>query len=134
MALQDKLRTDLRSAMKEKNEPKKDAIRVVMGEMARLDKKQFTDDEIIQILKKLVKSEKEMLEKSGQGNTSPFIEVIETYLPQMASKDEIREWINANIDFSSFKNKMQAMGPIMAHFGSSADGNVVKAVLQKIEG
>jgi uncharacterized protein YqeY len=30
-----------------------------------LDKKQFPDDEIIKILKKLIKSEKEMLEKSG---------------------------------------------------------------------
>lgn len=132
MALQDKLKTDLQSAMKEKNQSKKDALRVVMGEMARLDKKQFTDDEIILIFKKLIKSETEMLEKSGQGNTSPFMETLETYLPQMASEEEIRRWITANIDFSSYKNKMQAMGPIMAHFGSSADGNVVKTVLQRI--
>jgi uncharacterized protein YqeY len=133
MGLQDKLKTDLTSAMKEKNEAKKDALRVVMGEMARSDKKEFCDDEIIQILKKLMKSEKEMLEKSGQGNTSPFMETIEAYLPQLVPEEEIRAWIVANIDFSSYKNKMQAMGPIMAHFGSLADGNVVKSVLQKIE-
>lgn len=130
MTLQDKLKNDLRSAMKARDGAKKDALRVVMGEMARLDKKQFPDDEIIKILKKLIKSEKEMLEKSGQGQTSPFIEIIETYLPQMATKDEIRQWISANIDFSAYKNKMQAMGPTMAHFGSSADGNIVKQVLQ----
>jgi uncharacterized protein YqeY len=74
-----------------------------------------------------------MLEKSGQGETSAFIVNLETYLPQLVSEKEIREWILANVDFSSFKNKMQAMGPIMAHFGSSADGTIVKSVLQTIE-
>jgi uncharacterized protein YqeY len=118
MTLQDKLKDDLKTAIKARDEDKKDALRVIMGEMARLDKKQFPDDEIIKILKKLVKSEKEMLEKSGRGETSAFIEIIEAYLPQMASADDIRQWISANIDFSAFKNKMQAMGPIMAHFGA----------------
>ena len=130
MRLQDKLKEDLKAAMKARNEAEKDALRVVMGEMARLDKKQFEDDEIIKILKKLIKSEKELLEKSGRGETSPFIEIIEAYLPKMATEAQIRQWIAANVDFSAYKNKMQAMSAIMAHFGSSADGNVVKQVLQ----
>ena len=130
MTLQDKLKDDLKSAMKARDESQKDAIRVVMGEMARSDKKQLPDDEIIKIIKKLIKSEKEMLEKSGQGATSPFIAIIEAYLPKMATEGEIGQWIAANIDFSAYKNKMQAMGTIMAHFGSSADGNIVKQVLQ----
>ncbi len=71
-----------------------------------------------------------MLEKSGGAETSPFIGIIETYLPRMATEDEIRSWIADNIDFTAYKNKMQAMGPIMAHFGASVDGNRVKQVLQ----
>jgi uncharacterized protein len=131
MTLQNKIKDDLKSAMKDRNENKKETLRVIMGEMARLDKKEFSDDEVIKILKKLVKSEKEMLEKTGQDQTSPFIEVIETYLPKMAGEEEIRQWIATNVDFGSFKNKMQAMGVIMAHFGASADGNLVKKVLQQ---
>ena len=130
MTLQDKLKDDLKSAMKARDETKKDTLRVVMGEMARSDKKQFADDEIIKILKKLIKSEKEMLEKSGQGETSAFIDIIEAYLPKMATEDEIRQWIATHVDFSAYKNKMQAMGSIMAHFGAAADGNTVKKVLQ----
>lgn len=130
MTLQDKLKDDLKSAMKARDEAKKDAIRVVMGEIARSDKKQLADDEIIRILKKLIKSEHELLEKSRQGSTSAFITIIEAYLPKMATPDEIQKWIADNIDFSAYKNKMQAMGTIMAHFGSSADGNAVKQVLQ----
>ena len=30
------------------------------------------------------------------------------------------------------KNKMQAMGPIMKHFGETADGDAVKQILQQI--
>ncbi|BBO72873.1 aspartyl-tRNA amidotransferase subunit B [Desulfosarcina widdelii] len=134
MTLQDQLKADLKAAMKAKDTARKDAIRVVMGEMARSDKKEFSDDEIVRILKKLIKSEKEMLEKSSQGDSSAFIDIIEAYLPQMATQEEIRSWIEANIDFSAYKNKMQAMGAIMAHFGSSADGNRVKQVLQQIPG
>jgi hypothetical protein len=49
----------------------------------------------------------------------------------MASEEEIVAWINENIDFSEFKNKMQAMGSIMKHFGPAADGDTVKQILQK---
>ncbi|GAB6909210.1 conserved hypothetical protein [Desulfosarcina cetonica] len=134
MTLQVKLKEDLKVAMKDRDETKKEALRVVMGEMARLDKKQFPDEEVVKILKKLIKSEREMLEKSGQGETSPFIDVLDAYLPKMVSEPEIHQWIAANVDFSAYKNKMQAMGAIMAHFGASADGNTVKKVLQAFPG
>ena len=74
MTLQDKLKTDLKSAMKARDEAKKDTLRVIMGEMARMDQKEFQDEEIVRILKKLIKSEKEMLEKRSTvpvSSTSP---------------------------------------------------------------
>ena len=60
------------------------------------------------------------------------MDIIEAYLPRMATEEEIGLWIAANIDFSAYKNKMQAMGPIMKHFGKTADGNAVKRVLQSM--
>ncbi|MEA2060785.1 MAG: hypothetical protein U9P10_09835 [Thermodesulfobacteriota bacterium] len=36
------------------------------------------------------------------------------------------------MDFSNFKSPMQAMGSVMKHFGKLADGNQVKAILQKM--
>ena len=42
---------------------------MVLGEFGRLDKKEFSDDDVIKTLMKLIKSEKEMLEKSGPGNS-----------------------------------------------------------------
>jgi len=132
MRLQEQIKKDLISAMKKKDEEKKSAIRVVMGEFGRLDKKELADDDVIRVIKKLIKAEKEMLEAKGETADSVFITTLEKYLPGMASEDEIRVWIQQNLDFTEFNNKMQAMRPIMSHFGSSADGNIIKKILQSI--
>ncbi len=131
MGLQDRMKKDLAAAMKAKDEEKKGILRVIIGEFGRQAQKELPDEEVIKIVKKLVKSEKEVLAQSGGGETDRFIEVAESYLPRMTTEEEIAEWIKGNIDFAQFKNKMQAMGPIMAHFGASADGNMVKKVLQR---
>jgi uncharacterized protein len=129
MGLQDLIKKDLALAMKAKDDEKKNILRVVMGEFGRQTRKDIPDTEVIQILKKLIKSEKEVLAQTGGPETDRFIEVAENYLPKMATEAEISTWIDQNIDFSQFKNKMQAMRPIMAHFGATADGNLVKQVL-----
>lgn len=132
MGLQEQMKSDLAAAMKARDEEKKSILRVIMGEFSRQAQKEIADDEVVKILKKLIKSEKEVLAQTGRGETDRFIEVAESYLPRMATEAQVAEWIAANIDFSGFKNKMQAMGQIMAHFGAAADGNLVKKVLQNL--
>ena len=132
MNLQSQMKKDLSTAIKAKDEKKKDTLRVILGEFGRLDKKELSDDEVVKILKKLMKSEKEVLEQKGEAADSEFIKVIETYLPKMATREEITVWIHQNIDFSQFKNKMQAMGLVMKHFGATADGNFVKEIIQNM--
>ena len=132
MGLQEQIKADLAAAMKARDEQKKSVLRVVMGEFGRQPQKDIDDDGVIKILKKLIKAEKEVLEKSGGGQSNRFIEVAESYLPQTATEADIKAWIAANIDFSNFKNKMQAMKPIMAHFGANADGNLVRKVLGEL--
>ena len=132
MTIQQQIKIDLMSAMKAKDEDKKSTLRVIMGEFARADAKELSDDAVIKVLKKLIKSEKETLTQKGSDEDTVFIRIIENYLPQMASEDEIIAWVKDNIDLSQFKCKMQAMGPIMKHFGTRADGNAVKAMLQRL--
>jgi hypothetical protein len=131
MRLQDKMKKDLMEAMKAKDADRKEVLRVIMGEFGRQDKKEISDADVIKIVKKLVKSEKEVLEHSGASEPSPFITIAESYLPQLAGEEEIRSWVSENIDFAQFNNKMQAMKPIMEHFGSNADGKLVKKVLSE---
>jgi uncharacterized protein len=132
LTLQEKIKSDLAGAIKSKDEDKKSSIRVILGEFSRGGKKDLQDEEVISILKKLIKSEREVLQQKGLSEDSPFITIVEGYLPKMATTEEISDWIRTNIDFSIFNNKIQAMKPVMAHFGSGADGNMVKKILQEM--
>ncbi len=132
MGLQQQLQSDLKEAMKAKDSERTGAIRILMGEFGRQREKELGDEQVIAIIKKLIKSEKELLAAKGE-KESPFMAVMEGYLPRQASEAEIRTWIGENIDFAQFTSKMQAMRPIMAHFGAAADGNMVKNILGSIE-
>jgi uncharacterized protein YqeY len=143
--LRDKIKADLKMAMKTRNDGLRDTLRLVMGEYPSLTvpiklqsgKKSFrvkrheemTDDDIIGIVQRLVKAEKTVLALKG-ADTSEYLGILETYLPQMATEAEIRAWIRDNVDMGALKSPMQAMGAIMKHFGKQADGNLVKSVLK----
>ena len=147
ISLHDKIKRDLKNAMLQKRNDIRDAIRVLMGEYPKLTvpitlesgKKTFrvkkpeeiTDDDLLGIIQGLVKSEKSVLELQKK-ESSPYLQVMETYLPKMADREEVLTWMNENIDLSQYKSPMQAMGPIMKHFGKLADGNMVKGLLQEL--
>jgi uncharacterized protein YqeY len=92
---------------------------------------EITDEDIQNIIRSLVKSEKTVLELT-KAESSEYLKILQSYLPQMADRAEIESWIQENVDFSRFKNPMQAMGTIMKHFGKLADGNLVKEILQEV--
>lgn len=130
MNLQQTIRNDLTKYIKENNIKKKEAIKVVISEFQRGKIKYLNDNEVIKILKKLENSELELL-KLTNTETSDFLEVLRDYLPKEVSEDTIIEYIKNNIDFSQFKNKMQAMRPLTDHFGATVDGNKLKEILLK---
>jgi uncharacterized protein YqeY len=76
MTLQEQIKKDLMQAMKAKDDEKKNTLRVVMGEFARSETKVLSDDAVVKVLKKLVKSERETLEQSGRPSQSGYIEIL----------------------------------------------------------
>lgn len=131
MTTQERIKQDLMDAVKAKDVDRREALRVVLGEFDRQEKKELTDEEVAAVLRRLLKSERETLEIKGESE-SDFLRTISEYLPKMASDEEIAAFIQENIDLSGYGNKMQAMGPIMKHFGEKADGHAVRRVLQSI--
>ncbi len=147
MSLHAKIKLDLKTAMLKKEVAAKNTLRQIMAEYPSLTvpitlesgkkttrpkkPEEITDDDIIGIIQKLMKSENTVLEAKKQ-ETSDYLEILDSYLPRMATKEEIVVWINDNIDFTEFKSAMQAMGPIMKHFGKLADGKLVKQILQDL--
>ena len=147
MSLIEKLKADLKTAMINKDNEARNTIRQIMSEFPKLTvpitlesgkkttrpKKQdeITDEDIQDVIRSLVKSEKTVLELT-KAESSEYLKILQSYLPQMADRAEIESWIQENVDFSRFKNPMQAMGKIMKHFGKLADGNLVKEILQEV--
>jgi len=129
--MQDSIKSELQVSIKSRDVERTGAIRILIGEFQRQPDKVLSDEQVIGIIKKLVKSEKELLAASGKED-SAYLTILEGYLPKLVAENDIRAWIVANIDFSTFKNKMQAMRPIMAHFGGAADGNTVSRILQSM--
>jgi len=125
MTLQEQLSADFKR--RDLSKKHKDALRIVIGELQRQKTKELSDAEVTKIIRKLVDYEKELKERRDQ----EYIDVLESYLPRAATEEEIVEWVRQNIDFSAYKNKMQAMKDIMAHFASRADGNTVKDILNR---
>lgn len=148
MPLQVKLKQDLKTAMLSKDNVARDTVRQIMSEFPgltvpiRLESgkkttrpkkaEEITDDDIIDIIRRLIKSEKTVLEAKKE-DASRYLQLLETYLPRMATREDIVAWIDANVDITNFKSPMQAMGPIMKHFGKQADGNQVKNILQDLQ-
>ena len=145
-ALLDKLKADLKLSMLNKDVQARGAIRQIMAEFPKLTvpitlesgkkttrpkkSEEITNDDIIGIIQGLVKSERIVLEAKKE-ESSEYLNILESYLPKMAAREEIIAWIKENIDFSEYKNKMQAMGAIMKHFGKQADGKMVNMILQE---
>jgi len=145
LSLLDKVKQDLKMAMLNKDPEGRNAMRLIMAEFPKLTvpltlqsgKKssrlkrpgEITNDDIIGIINGLVKSEQTVLEAKNEA-TSEYLEILQAYLPRKVSREEIVAWIKEHIDISQYKNKMQAMGTIMKHFGKSADGKLVNQILQ----
>ena len=147
ISLYDKIRQDMKTAMKNKDAGVKDTMRLIMGAYPSLTvpitlesgKKstrakqpdEITDEDILDIIRKFVKSERQVLELKKE-TSSDYLELLNAYLPKMATEEQIRERISANVDFSQFKSPMQAMGTVMKHYGKLADGRLVQEILKSL--
>ena len=105
MGLQQTIQSQLKNAIKARDSARTGAIRILIGEFQRQPEKELSDDQVIGIIKKLIKSERELLAASGDKD-SEYIDILTEYLPKQASVEDIREWIADNIDFSTYANKM----------------------------
>jgi hypothetical protein len=146
LPLQDKLKEDLKLALRSRNDALKSTIRQVMAEFFKLTvpvtleggkkssrpkkAEEITNEDVIGIIQGLIKSERIVLEAKKE-TASEYLQILEAYLPRQASREEIVAWIKANLDLGHYPNKMQAMGVIMKHFGKTADGRLVNQILKE---
>ncbi|MGM9849603.1 MAG: GatB/YqeY domain-containing protein [Bacilli bacterium] len=120
--MRDRILNDLKTAMKNQDKDTLKVIRMVKGSMqlAEIDlKHELNDDEVINIISKEIKTRRDSIKEFEKGNRQDLVEetlkeinVLEKYLPEQLSEDEV------NLIIDDVFNKvqpsgMQEMGKIM---------------------
>ena len=144
MSLKDKLMDDLKSAMKDKDTVRKNAVQMVRASVLQVEKdnKITLDDEgVIEVIAKEVKKRKDVLpeyEKSGRQDLidelTREIEVLMVYLPQQMSEEEIEALVISAIEEAgakSMKDIGKVMAVIMPKTKGKADGKIVNQYVRK---
>jgi len=138
-----KLSNDMKQAMRSKDKAKLLTIRSLISEIKKTEidtRKKLTDDEILAILSKAVKSRKDSSILFRQGNRPELaekeemeIEIINGYLPKKLSESEIESIIDELIKETG-ASSMKDMGMIMKEFkikyANKADGRIVSTIVK----
>lgn len=144
MSLKDKIISDLTGAMKAKDAERLSVLRMVKANLMnrQIEKgADLTDEEITKALQTLVKQRRdsvEQYEKAGRDELAAKekseITVLEDYLPQSASKEEIEKAVAeaiAETGASSIKEMGMVMKAAQAKLaGKSADGKTVSETVK----
>ena len=144
MSLSKQIVSDLTAAMKAQDAARTSTLRMVKAAMMnrQIEKgSELDDDEMQKLLRSLVKQRRdsiEQYEKAGRqelvDKEKAEIEVIETYLPQAASQEEVEQAVSAAIAETG-ATSMKDMGKVMkaaqaALAGKNADGKLVSEVVK----
>ncbi len=121
-SLVDSIKEDLKSAMLSKNNFLRDTLRLVTSEIKRFEvdnRKNPSVEEVIAILKKMAKQRKDSINQYRSGGREDLaeievkeLEVIEQYLPQSFSGEELKKSIQQIINENGFSS-MRDMGNLM---------------------
>ena len=148
MSLEAKLTTDLKEAMKAKDQVALRTIRAIKAAimLIRTDGsgKELDESGEIKLLQKLAKQRKESLdiyEKQGREDLAvkerEEIAVIERYLPQQMGADELRSYVQGVITktgASSMKDMGKVMGMASKELSGRADGRAISTVVKELLG
>ncbi|AGB41802.1 hypothetical protein Halha_1891 [Halobacteroides halobius DSM 5150] len=144
MSIQDKLLEDMKKAMKSKEKAKLSVIRMARAEIKDAEineRKDLSDDEIIEVLSRLVKQTKESLsefKKAGDeervAKAKQEIKILKNYLPAQLSKEELAKLVKETISdlgAEDMSDMGQVMGAIMPQVKGRADGNQVNKLVRE---
>ena len=145
MAIKEQLMDELKTAMKEKDVIRKNAVQNARAAILQIekDKKIEVDDGgIIEIIAKMVKKLKDAnveFEKGGRqdlvDNNNREIEVLSKYLPEQLSEEELKGIVAAKIkelDANSMKDMGKVMSAVMEEAKGKADGGMINKLVKEL--
>lgn len=148
MSLEQRVMQELKEAMKSKDKAKMRGLRAIKAEilMAKTESsnKELSETREMQILQRLIKQRKDSLEIFEKENREDLaakeheeIEVIEKFLPEQLSEEELEAKIQAIIDETgaeSMKDMGKVMGIATKRLAGKSDNKTISQVVRQLLG
>ncbi|MGK2849134.1 MAG: GatB/YqeY domain-containing protein [Minisyncoccota bacterium] len=148
MMLYETVGLHLKEAMKSGDTVRRDTLRLLQSAVKNvaIEKREipenFTDDEIQDVIRRLVKQRKDSIEQYRAGNRADLVEkeegelrILIDYLPQAMSETALRALIEATLTASGIMTKAQmgqAMGVVMKQVAGRASGDDVRRIVEQV--
>jgi uncharacterized protein YqeY len=135
-----RMQGDLNSARKSQDKAGTLLLSTVLSEVKNKKielRKDPTDADVIDVIRKSIKRRKESAEMYGKGNRSDLADketseaaALEKYLPAQVSDDELRAAVKAAIAGGA-KQIGAVMGKVLPQFKGRADGSTINAIARE---
>ena len=153
MSLKIKIENDYQSSLKSKDKVKISTYRLILSSIKDLDianrsgpkKKETDDNDIKQLLKKMIKQRAESIEIYKKNNRKDLldveqseVDVLSSYLPKQLSEEETKslcQEVVGKLNAQSIKDMGKVMGELKKNYSDSLDfskaGSILKEILNK---
>lgn len=148
MSIKQSILDNLKSAMKQK---KADRLRVLRSLKAKILEKEISerkggegeidDEQVIEVLMKAAKQRKESIEQFDEGDRKELadkerdeLKIIEEFLPEMMSDDEVRAAVKEQIEkmgAADISDMGKVMGAMMGKLKGKAEGGTVSRIVKE---
>lgn len=145
MTLKEQILNDIKEAMKQKDDFKRDTLRTLNAafKQVEVDERIELDDErILKIITSEIKKRKDAIDLYSKGGREDLaqkeqeeITLFESYLPQQLSDEELQMALKeliANLGVSSLKDQGLVMKEAKAKFGARVDGKRLNVTLREL--
>ena len=145
MTLKEQISNDIKTAMKEKEVVKRDALRLLASAMKQIEvdeRKELSDEDIIKIIQKQVKQRNDSMTQYKEAGRDDLYDIeaaeaaiFETYLPQQLNDEELEaalRFIITEIGATSIKDIGRIMGASSKSIGALADGKRINECAKKL--
>ena len=149
MELHTQLKDELKEALKAKDTVRLGVVRNILTSVTnelvangKTPQDMLDDEGVLAVIKRLAKQRKDSIEQyeaAGRDELAAVekdeLVILETYLPQMMTQEELEPIVKAKIEELGVEDKSkigQLIGALMGDLKGKADGSDVKAVIEKL--
>ncbi|EMV3824687.1 TPA: GatB/YqeY domain-containing protein [Campylobacter coli] len=145
MNLKEQILNDIKEAMKQKDDFKRDTLRTLNAAFKQVEvdeRIELSDERILKIIASEIKKRKDAIELYSKGGREDLaqkeqkeIALFESYLPQQLSDEELQTALKemiANLGVSSLKDQGLVMKEAKAKFGARVDGKRLNVTLREL--